>query len=307
MTRKTGTREWSQHSVNVCRGCAHGCLYCYARANALRFGRIKSGEEWTDEQVNVVAANRDRRKYTGRVMFPTTHDITAGNAGACLAVLVNLLLAGNDVLVVSKAGLHVPALLDLARSLAGGKGKVELRVSLSCLDARIAAFWEPGAPSPADRLEAMRRTRDDGTRVSVAIEPLLEPERLDYIVRIASENCSHDGEIWIGAANRLRERTAWIPNKEYGTATLVPAAGGATVEVGTGLATVESVLALYAADPARADPLDLPLEWEICGIEAGQRPEAMRRIYKTLKINPQIRWKDSYQKVLGIDALGRKA
>jgi hypothetical protein len=42
---------------------------------------------------------------------------------------------------------------------------------------------------------------------------------------------------------------------EWGTATLVPTAGGATVEVPTGLATVESVLALYAEDPERADPL----------------------------------------------------
>ena len=42
---------------------------------------------------------------------------------------------------------------------------------------------------------------------------------------------------------------------ETGTATLVPTAGGARVEVPTGLATVECVLALYAADPARADPL----------------------------------------------------
>ena len=48
--RKTGTREWSEHSVNCRQGCTNGCLYCYARAQALRFGRITSGDAWTQER-----------------------------------------------------------------------------------------------------------------------------------------------------------------------------------------------------------------------------------------------------------------
>jgi len=43
--RRTGTREWSQHSANLFLGCEHDCRYCYARCSALRFGRIQSAEE----------------------------------------------------------------------------------------------------------------------------------------------------------------------------------------------------------------------------------------------------------------------
>ena len=265
MSRKTGTREWSEHSVNCCLGCRHGCLYCYGREAALRWGKINRGEDWTTERVDVEAANRTRKKYAGRVMFPTVHDLTKGTAAACLATLVNLLDAENDVLVVSKAGLHVPALLDTARSLAEGKGKLELRVSLTCLDGRIAACWEPFAPSPRDRLAALIRANRADFDTSVSIEPCLEPERVQEIVDAALD-AEVKGEIWIGGANLLRRRTAWIPDKR-----------------------------------------DLPLEWDICRIEAGQTPEAMGRIYEALNGNPQIRWKDSYQKVLGIDAKGAKA
>lgn len=264
--RKTGTREWSEHSVNVCRGCAHGCLYCYGRANALRFGRISKGKSWTNEVVNADAAVKRYPLYEGRVMFPTTHDITLSNAGACLAVLVSLLRAGNDVLVVSKAGLHVPALLGVARGLVSTAHSttpvpLELRVSLTCLNPERARFWEPGAPTPGERLDALRAARDAGFPTSVSIEPLLEAENFKGIV-LAAQDAGVRGEIWIGAANHLRARTAWCRG--------------------------------------------LPgLEEEIRRIQAGQTPEKMREIYAALKGNPQVRWKDSYQKALGIDAMGR--
>lgn len=141
-------------------------------------------------------------------MFPTTHDITWSNAEACLSTLHHLLRAGNRVLVVSKAGLHVPAILDAARALAGPWGEIELRVTLTCLDEDLARFWEPGAPSPEERLAAIRDAVRRGLVVSLAAEPLLEPVRAQELVERALD-AGVRGEIWIGAANHLRARTAW--------------------------------------------------------------------------------------------------
>jgi DNA repair photolyase len=259
--RKIGTREWSDRSVNCCLGCRHGCLYCYARLGATRFGRIERGEDWTNERPDADAANFQHRKHRGVVMFPTTHDLTRGTAAVCLTMLVNLLDADNRVLVVSKAGAHVPALLGLARTLEK-KGSLELRVSLTCLDSSLAAFWEPGAPRPRERLDALAEASMLRIPTSVSVEPLLESSAAAAIVQAAHDVGVH-GEIWIGAANLLRARTAWCKG--------------------------------------------LPgLEDEILRIEAGQTPERMCEIYEALKGNPQIRWKDSYQKALGINALGAK-
>jgi len=47
----SGTKEWSVESVNCVTGCSHNCRYCYARAMALRFHRIKRPEDWATMQV----------------------------------------------------------------------------------------------------------------------------------------------------------------------------------------------------------------------------------------------------------------
>jgi hypothetical protein len=258
----TGTREWSEHSVNCCLGCRHGCLYCYARYNAVRRGKISAGDDWIAERPEGEAtASMRRRKYEGTVMFPTQHDITAGNAVACRATLAGLLRAGNRVLVVSKAGEHVPLLLQEARQLARrSAGTLELRVTLTAFRGETAAFWEPGAPTPSERAGALWAAHRLGIPTSVAIEPLLEPDLATLLVSLAV-GAGVQGEIWIGAANHLRARTAWCRGRPG-------------------------------------------LDAEIERIEAGQTAGRMREIYQQLKGNPQIRWKDSYQRALGIDALG---
>jgi len=265
---KSGTREWSEHSANCCTGCRHGCLYCYAAEMAARFGRIPSREAWTKE-VPRRPTIRASRKYTGRIMFPTTHDITEGNAGACLDTLVALLAAGNDVLVVSKAGPHVAPLLVAARELAGDRGRLELRVSLTHLNPAIGKLWEPGAPTAIARCEALGAADAEAIPTSISIEPLLEPTHATEIVKNAfwsgGDGGATGGEIWIGAANQLRKRTAWCR--------------------------------------------DLPgLEAEVQYLECWQVPERMREVFERVRRLglKQVRWKDSYQRALGIDERGEK-
>jgi DNA repair photolyase len=266
--RKTGTREWSEHSVNCCLGCQHSCLYCYGRQAALRWGKIKRGEDWTTERVDADAASRTRKKYAGVVMFPTQHDLSDGNRRAYYDCLFALLVAGNNVLVVSKAGMELPALLARLLGDVAERGddplpamRVEVRASITALDAVIARFWEPGAPAPGKRLQALANCASLGVRTSISIEPCLDVRAIPAIIA-AARDAGVAGEIWIGAANHLRQRTAWCRGLER-------------------------------------------LEGEIYRVEEGQTPEAMRRIYESLKGNSQIRWKDSYQKALGIDAKGK--
>jgi DNA repair photolyase len=95
-----GTQEWAIKTVNCCTGCSHGCIYCYAKAMALRFGQVPDGQ-WACERIRKHDVVRKHRKYPGRVMFPSSHDITPTNLSACLQLLENLLAAGNEVLVVS--------------------------------------------------------------------------------------------------------------------------------------------------------------------------------------------------------------
>ena len=194
--KKTGTREWSDQSFN----CVNGCLYCYARAG--RFN-TKRGAAWITEEPHSPPV----RKYDGVVMFPTRHDFTAENYRHCLACLEALMACGNNVLVVTKSD------RDIAYRIATvlhkfPLGRSEVRYTLSHTSREVGQFWEPGAPSAKDRIEALGLLSALGYRTSVSCEPWLED--LSSLVNLVGEVSKYVSEtIWIGHANKLRQRCAW--------------------------------------------------------------------------------------------------
>jgi len=107
-SRITGTREWADYNVNCIFGCYNDCRYCYAKNIAKRFGRA-TDETWKNMRVNLKKVEKDYGKKSGRVMFPSSHDIIDDSEilDACFTVLSNLLDNGNEVLVTSKPRLNV--------------------------------------------------------------------------------------------------------------------------------------------------------------------------------------------------------
>ncbi|WP_155303578.1 hypothetical protein [Desulfosarcina widdelii] len=59
-------------------------------------------EEWPLERIREKDVIKPQKSYDGRVMFPSSHDITPANLDACMTVIGNLLGAGNEILIVSK-------------------------------------------------------------------------------------------------------------------------------------------------------------------------------------------------------------
>jgi DNA repair photolyase len=201
---RSGTREWSAVSVNCVRGCEHRCRYCYARAEALRFVRIASPEEWgtTYLEVNEAQVRRKFPKYEGTVMFPTTHDITPRFLQPCLDVLGHLLEAGNQVLVVSKPA---PSCIDaIIQRFRGVRELIEFRFTIGCLRCNVLEYWEPGAPSLSARIASLRMAYDAGFETSLSAEPLLDasdfPRLLDALGRYATTT------IWVGGMNQIAQR-----------------------------------------------------------------------------------------------------
>jgi len=97
----SGTKEWAKYNENLISGCSHDCRYCYAKQMAIRFRRT-TASSWEQEIISVLKITRPFKKKEGRIMFPTTHDITPDNLDFCMAFLGNILESGNEVLVVSK-------------------------------------------------------------------------------------------------------------------------------------------------------------------------------------------------------------
>ena len=79
----TGTKEWADSNVNLVNGCKNDCRYCYAKKMAIRFGR-KTNATWKEMEVNQEAIKKSYKKRTGRIMFPSSHDITPEVLDPCI-------------------------------------------------------------------------------------------------------------------------------------------------------------------------------------------------------------------------------
>lgn len=204
----SGTREWSDYSFNIGKGCAHNCLYCYARQKAIETGMIKDREDWTTEILWNKKANEMHAKKDGVIMFPTTHDITPFYLQGAISALRNMLEVGNKVLIVSKP--HLECIQSLCEELTKFKNNILFRFTIGSLDENLCKFWEPGAPSPMERIQVLQHANSQGYKTSVSMVPMLAG--LDGSVQLfeAVEPNVTDG-IWVGKINKVRERVDIAP------------------------------------------------------------------------------------------------
>jgi len=202
----SGTKEWATKNVNFCHGCSNACIYCYARYNSItRFHRMPHGD-WPNELIREEEVRKKRKRIDGRVMVPSTHDLTPGNIDAVEIVLLKLLEAGNDVLIVSKPQLE--CIKKLCNSLEPYKDQILFRFTIGFIDERVREFWEPDAPTFKERVDCLRMAYELGFQTSVSAEPLLEPWRAKMIVDSLRSFITHS--FWVGKLNGLRTKTKWL-------------------------------------------------------------------------------------------------
>lgn len=144
----------------------------------------------------------------GVVMFPTTHDIVPTFLGQCLVTLKNL-LRENQVLIVTKP--HLSVVRTLCRELAADKARILFRFTIGSLDKKLCAFWEPGAPPPAERLAALEHAWRCGFSTSISIEPMLDT--VEATLKLVAQTDPHVTDtIWIGKMQRIPvKQNAHVP------------------------------------------------------------------------------------------------
>lgn len=211
MMRKTGTREWAEVNKNIFQhGCKHNCRYCFARANALRFGRIKNPSEWKNMDLDWNRINEIPKFYSGRIMFPSAHDILPEYIEETIGYLAGWLKCDNEILIVSKP--HIECITAICDRLASFKGKIVFRFTIGSSSDEILKFWEPGAPSFQERFNSLIYAFEHGFKTSVSCEPFLD----DNIIGLVEALLPYINDtIWIGKMNHIRERVdtrGWTEN-----------------------------------------------------------------------------------------------
>ena len=197
-----GTREWAKYTENCLKGCSHGCRYCYAKEMAVRYKRT-TPQDWKNETLRPNILQKGFHKRDGRIMFPSTHDITPAHLSECLTFLKNILSPGNEVLIVSKP--HFDCVKAICAKFSNYKDKILFRFTIGSSDSNTLKFWEPNAPDFAERLESLKYAFSQGYQTSVSCEPMLD-DNVDDVINQVSPFITDT--IWLGKANQLISRLA---------------------------------------------------------------------------------------------------
>ena len=204
-----GTKEWADSNVNCFYGCSNDCRYCYAKKMAIRFKR-KTSESWKFMVPNQKNIDKSYKKRKGRVMFPTSHDITEESLSGCFIVLKKLLRSGNDVLITTKP--NFVCVSSICENFNKFKNLIQFRFTITSLSSILLKFWEPGAPSFEERLKSLKYAFKKGYKTSISIEPFLDENPLELVDKLKPYVTE---SIWIGKMNYLQSSINTQKDKVY--------------------------------------------------------------------------------------------
>ena len=163
----------TDHTVNLYRGCCHGCLYCDSRSDCYRnpdFDRVTAKSDalriLRDE-----LARKVRPAFIG--MGAMSDPYNPFEEGLLLTRHALELIDAYDcgVSVDTKSDLIVRD-IDLYQSIQV-HSPVICKITVTTVDEELAAKVEPRAPSPARRLEAIRKLAEAGLFCGVLLMPVL--------------------------------------------------------------------------------------------------------------------------------------
>jgi DNA repair photolyase len=207
-----GTTEWATKNENLISGCSHDCKYCYAKAVAVRVKR-KTTESWSQEEIKKPALlNKKFRKREGKIMIPSSHDITPRFLSENIQYIGNILAAGNEILLVSKP--HLECIQEMCRAFTAFKSQIIFRFTIGSMDSDVLKFWEPNAPDFHERLESLKHAYEQGYQTSVSCEPMLDDKVEDVVTEVLPFVTD---SVWIGKPNKLVERLSHNGYKDSAT------------------------------------------------------------------------------------------
>lgn len=193
----------SDYSLNCYTGCAHACVYCYARFMQRFHAHPEPWGRFVDVKINAVETLKRqlRRAEPGSVFLSSACDgwqpleAEYRLTRRCCELLLE---RGFQVHVLTKSKLVLRD-LDLFRG-----HEATIGVTVTCLDDRIARLWEPGASSVESRFEVLREARRAGVKTHVMFGPLLpafsdSPAAIEALLRRAAE--AEVDRIWLDALN----------------------------------------------------------------------------------------------------------
>ncbi|MGZ5040708.1 MAG: PA0069 family radical SAM protein [Usitatibacter sp.] len=167
-------------SINPYRGCAHGCVYCFARPTHAYLGLSPGLDFETRLTAKVNAAERLREElakpgYKCEVLTigvnTDAYQPIERRQRITRSILEVASETNHPVSLITKSAL-IERDLDLLAPMAK-KRLVAVTLSVTTLDHSISMKMEPRTSAPARRIEAIRRLSEAGIPVNVNIAPVI--------------------------------------------------------------------------------------------------------------------------------------
>ncbi len=161
-------------------------------------------------ELNSRNVEKDYKKRNGRIMFPSSHDITPSILESCLIVLNKLLSSGNEILITSKP--HLSIVKEICETFQKYQNQIQFRFTIGSINNRLLNFWEPGAPEFEERLNSLRFAYDLNYKTSVSIEPFLDYDPVPLVTVI---DPFVNETIWIGIMHYINRNKVNAADKPY--------------------------------------------------------------------------------------------
>ncbi len=186
----------THYGINLYRGCSHNCIYCDGRSEKYQV----DGEFGKDVTVKVNAIKLlDRELDPSRKRKPMPRSfvmLCGGVSDAYQSAEIEYKLARQTLELLYKYKYPVHILtkstlierdLDLLQKI-NNQNKVLISFSFSSVNDEISNIFEPGVPSPSQKLETIKKIKKAGISTGMFLMPVIPfitdtPEMIDQTIK----------------------------------------------------------------------------------------------------------------------------
>jgi DNA repair photolyase len=187
----------SHYGMNLYRGCIHDCVYCDGRAE----GYYVEGEFGKDVEVKVNSIELLRRELDPkrkRKPLPRSFIMLGGGVGdSYQPVEEKYKLSRQALQVIHEFGFPVHVLtkstlverdIDIIKQI-NKQSRAIVSFSISSIDEGISSIFEPGVPSPGNRLATLAQFKKEGIASGIFLLPVIPfvTDSLELIDRLVSK------------------------------------------------------------------------------------------------------------------------
>ena len=158
------------YALNPYVGCEHDCAYCFA-PEILHKDPVRWGKEVGVRSNLPTLLAKEIKNKRGVIGIGTVTDPYQQLEKSCLVTrkcLMEIVRHDNPISILTKSDLVVRDI-----ELITATKRPEAGVTITTVDDRISLAFEPGAPLPPRRLEALRQLVDSGINTYAMVGPVL--------------------------------------------------------------------------------------------------------------------------------------